>query len=735
MAINPETQYPGKIAPADASYPYGSARNVTVPGDGTGTPWEAALVNDLFGFQQTVLADAAIVPSGTPETVTTSQYMNAFNTLFSRRFTTVANMEAFVRLKIGDIVHTSGYNSKGDGGANVYEIVAAATGTDDGGQYIDLPGSGLQAKGLFPGGVVTAEQWGVLGDGATDDKDELINFMAAPFRHKQLTGGKTYLTSSQLEMESNTILNMNGATLKAYDAGAGFENGYTAAVKTIIGWTNTTNSFVKNGHFDGNSAVFGGRTPDGNTGTYACLAWTGNTNVGAIDCTADDCSATCFAHLSNGVLGQSRNVFWVRCYANNSGLGFGQEILFAGGTGGLHGVSPGDTYYVQCEADDGCNFGLYIAGGEHFEVHGGRFANSRNDTLVLYTGDAQGVTRGRFYGGVIDGSERANSNKLVNANSVNIQPVNVDQYLNASIMDVEFHGTDFKGNPNFAQLVDIVRNCNIKFFGGNVRETKIVGSNAIAGAVDVTNHPIGILETGFEDCPSDYALASSIPVKCRGAKFSSVVSGVDRAILFNDRAADDSIVAECQFGSGRSGEQMQFAITTTVPIRAKVYGNNGSEMVGAQLILNSTTGNAANIEAYDNTPGDQFDGKKWRQVTAAPTVGTWREGTILWDKTPSPSGKMGWVCTSSGTFSAATDATGDTDGSTAVITGMTDTSDFNVGDFVTVSAGFPSTVTPYEILEKTATTITLDTNSNSAQVDVTVATVDPVFKTWGAIDA
>ena len=121
--------------------------------------------------------------------------------------------------------------------------------------------------------------------------------------------------------------------------------------------------------------------------------------------------------------------------------------------------------------------------------------------------------------------------------------------------------------------------------------------------------------------------------------------------------------------------------------------------------------------------------------SAAPSIGTWAQGDIIYDITPDASGQIGWVCVTSGTFSSATDATGDTDGSTAVITGMTDTSDFNTGDFVTVSAGFPSAAIPYEIISKTATSVTLDTVSTSVQSNVTVATVDPTFKTFGAISA
>lgn len=82
MAINPEAQYPGKIEPSSTEYPYGKAQNISTPGDGTGTPWEAALVNDIFGFQQALLDRAIIVPTGTPEEVGASQYLDALDTLF-----------------------------------------------------------------------------------------------------------------------------------------------------------------------------------------------------------------------------------------------------------------------------------------------------------------------------------------------------------------------------------------------------------------------------------------------------------------------------------------------------------------------------------------------------------------------------------------------------------------------------------------------------------------------------
>lgn len=126
--------------------------------------------------------------------------------------------------------------------------------------------------------------------------------------------------------------------------------------------------------------------------------------------------------------------------------------------------------------------------------------------------------------------------------------------------------------------------------------------------------------------------------------------------------------------------------------------------------------------------------RKFAFSTAAPTAGAWADGSVVFDAAVAAGEPVGWICTESGTFGTATDATGDTDGSTAVITGMTDTSDFARDDWVDVSAGFPSTG-PYKIISKTATTITLDTNSNSVQSNITVDNSDPTFTTFGLIGA
>lgn len=79
MAMNPNDAFPTRTTAPDADYPYGGAQNVTLPSDGTGTPWVASLINDIFGFQQALLAAAGIVPTGDPETAIDSQYLDAIN--------------------------------------------------------------------------------------------------------------------------------------------------------------------------------------------------------------------------------------------------------------------------------------------------------------------------------------------------------------------------------------------------------------------------------------------------------------------------------------------------------------------------------------------------------------------------------------------------------------------------------------------------------------------------------
>lgn len=102
MANNPSTLpgYNGQTAAPDADYTYGSARNDVSPGDLTGTPRVASEINDIMGFQQALLNAASIVPSGSPDTVLVSQYLEALQRITDKRLT-VAQAKNDLTLKTG----------------------------------------------------------------------------------------------------------------------------------------------------------------------------------------------------------------------------------------------------------------------------------------------------------------------------------------------------------------------------------------------------------------------------------------------------------------------------------------------------------------------------------------------------------------------------------------------------------------------------------------------------------
>ncbi len=242
MAINPETQYPGKIAPSTTDYPYGSARNITLPGDGTGTPWEAALVNDLFGFQQEILSRAGVVPSGTPERVKQSQYAKSLDLAVGAEFDSVATVLAKVAAGFYDpgvFVETKAYfggwaamvTPPLDSG-DVYEIIDAgspgARPAEDGGSilHVAAPNDSLYLRCLFKYGVFL-RKFGAKGDNTADDStagQNFLNYLAASGQKGRLGAGK-FLFNSNLNMKNTPSLSFDGVEIEGEGASLNGERG------------------------------------------------------------------------------------------------------------------------------------------------------------------------------------------------------------------------------------------------------------------------------------------------------------------------------------------------------------------------------------------------------------------------------------------------------------------------------------------------------------------------------
>jgi hypothetical protein len=162
MALDIATQYPGKSKPADADYPFGSARNITTPGDGLGTPLEKAWLNDAFGFQQALLEEAEITPSGVPDTATNSQYLNALKEVFADRViyvTNVAGLRGKEPRKNFQIVRTLGHTQAGVGSGSFWYDPADTTAPDDNAFTFVTVGGARWKRILY--GFVTPEMCGV----------------------------------------------------------------------------------------------------------------------------------------------------------------------------------------------------------------------------------------------------------------------------------------------------------------------------------------------------------------------------------------------------------------------------------------------------------------------------------------------------------------------------------------------------------------------------------------------
>lgn len=146
MALRPRGRYPGQTT-TDPAYPHGKARDVAMSGDGTGTPLQEDLVNDIFGLQQALLAAAGITPSEVPDTAVVSQYLDAIQYLITSR---TDSLDA----KTYGVFSPLSYGAEGDSAeddtSELQACFAAAYAAIDGGEVtVDLGGLTYRVTGAL----------------------------------------------------------------------------------------------------------------------------------------------------------------------------------------------------------------------------------------------------------------------------------------------------------------------------------------------------------------------------------------------------------------------------------------------------------------------------------------------------------------------------------------------------------------------------------------------------------
>lgn len=187
MALNPSTSvdYNGQINAPDASYPYGSARDDSVPGDLTGTPRVASEIKDTQGLYQKLLNEAGIVPSGVPDSVVTSQYFQALAYVFKRSVPTITDLRLKEGNKNGETIGVLGYTAAGDGGGGPIRYWKTGSGQIDNGGSIIVPGGGIGDPSTTGAWVVEtlspycATWFGAKADGSTASSSAIQRMLAA----------------------------------------------------------------------------------------------------------------------------------------------------------------------------------------------------------------------------------------------------------------------------------------------------------------------------------------------------------------------------------------------------------------------------------------------------------------------------------------------------------------------------------------------------------------------------
>lgn len=126
--------------------------------------------------------------------------------------TTIATVQSEGPLRDGDIVSTEGYNSAGDGGANIYVYREGPfPGPTDGGFSINIGTE--QTLVALDQTEIRPEQFGAVANGVSDDTVVMQEIFENQFVDIKLTPGKTYTTTLRLVLTNSHRKLYGGGTI------------------------------------------------------------------------------------------------------------------------------------------------------------------------------------------------------------------------------------------------------------------------------------------------------------------------------------------------------------------------------------------------------------------------------------------------------------------------------------------------------------------------------------------
>lgn len=466
-----------------------------------------------------------------------------------------------------------------------------------------------------------------------DSADELKALLAA---EKYVMIDKKYNCSACLRPSSDqTILFSPSGEIKSVPAaGGGLSDGYGDLPGTIyaqILFANVSNVALINARLDGNSAAFGGRIITGDAGPkpHGIIVLSNCENITVIMPRAVNVPNFAYIHLSNGTLGQSKNILFDKPTANAVGGGVGVEILYAGepDVSGLYGASPGRTVINDANITD-AYFPAYYAGGEDIEVNGGYFQSSRNESLTLYTGDAHGALFAKITGGIYDSSfvTSVTPPHPLLARSVNLAPENEIYYKKAATLRAVLSNVTFK-NVVAGLPSTIFDNCEITLNDVEFLSSNLIIAPEFFDAVGIVTKPLKI--SGQVKEFSGVGVVAYWDIKASNLEFESSISGNNDCM----QLASASVVANLSnisFGiNGSPGSTIRHGLVFDNP---NIITAMGLSFSGSGAQYSATEVNSYNLTSISSSPPSLFDLMPVRQRAVIPShIPTGEQPRMVWN--------------------------------------------------------------------------------------------------------
>lgn len=137
--IDTAAEYQGQVTPGDADFPFGSAFDSPVPGDGT--PLVALTFNEMQAWVQRLFTETGTVPNGQADTAPTSQIFDLMKQVFGSTYVnTMSGLVALAEsgLQAGQQAETASYhNIFGGGGARFWWDPSKSKADHNGGTVVD----------------------------------------------------------------------------------------------------------------------------------------------------------------------------------------------------------------------------------------------------------------------------------------------------------------------------------------------------------------------------------------------------------------------------------------------------------------------------------------------------------------------------------------------------------------------------------------------------------------------